>query len=139
MKHPPQNIRNKVIDGIRIFNKHIFNRITLTLAESGKGPFSVVYHIGRHSGRTYRTPVLASYVDETIIIPLSYGENVDWLRNILAQGGCEIIRKKKRMGATNPEVIGSATAFAILPEKRRKLFECFKMEKFLRLQVIEKK
>jgi deazaflavin-dependent oxidoreductase (nitroreductase family) len=111
----------------------------LTLAESEKGPFSVVYHIGRHSGRSYRTPVLASYIDETIIIPLSYGENVDWLRNILAKGGCEIILKKKRMGATNPEVIGTATAVAILPEKRRKLFERFKIEKFLRLQVIEKK
>jgi hypothetical protein len=43
------------------------------------------------------------------------------------------------MRATNPEVIGSATVFVILPEKRRKLFERFKIEKFLRLQVIEKK
>ena len=139
MKHPPQYLHNKVIDGIRIFNKYIFNRITLAFAESGKGPFSVIYHKGRHSGRTYRAPVLASYVDETIIIPLSYGEKVDWLRNTLAQGGCEIIRKNERIGATNPEVIDSAAAFAILPEKRRRLFERFKMEKFLRLQVVGKK
>jgi deazaflavin-dependent oxidoreductase (nitroreductase family) len=111
----------------------------LAIAKSGKGPFSVVYHIGRQSGRTYRTPVLASYVEDKIIIPLSYGEDVDWLRNILAQDDCEIVRKNTRIGATNPEVIDSATALAILPEKRRKLFERFKTDKYLRLLVNEKK
>jgi len=93
--------------------------------------------MGRKSGRTYRTPVLASYVGETIIIPLSYGENVDWLRNILAQGGCEIVRKNKRVAAANPVVIDSEISFAVLPEKRRKLFERFKMDRFLRMHVIE--
>ncbi|NIS80855.1 MAG: nitroreductase [Anaerolineales bacterium] len=134
-KDSPQNPSNKAIDRIRIFNKYIFNRITLTFAE--RGPFSVVYHIGWRSGRTYRTPVLASFVGETIIIPLSYGENVDWLRNILARGGCEIVRKNKRIAATKPEVLDSTAAFAILPENRRKLLERFKVEKFLRLQAIE--
>jgi hypothetical protein len=43
------------------------------------------------------------------------------------------------MGATNPEVIDSAVALAILPEKHQKLFERTKEEKFLRLQVNEKK
>jgi len=139
MKHPPASVRSKFIDGIRIFNKTIFNRITLRLTESGKGPFSIICHIGRQSGRTYRTPVFASYNGETIIIPLSYGENVDWLRNILAQGGCEIIHKKKRMSATNPEVIDSAIALTLLPEKRREVFERFNLKKFVRLQIIERK
>jgi deazaflavin-dependent oxidoreductase (nitroreductase family) len=138
MKRKPSNLRSKIIDGIRIFNKYIFNRITLTLAKSGRGPFSVVHHKGRRSGRTYRTPVLASYVDEMIIIPLSYGEKVDWLRNVLAQGGCEIVRKKKRISATDPEVIDSSVAYEVLPEKRRELFERHKMEKFLCLRMIEK-
>ena len=71
MKNPPQDPHNKVSDRISIIlNKYIFNPITLTLTERGKGPLSVVYHVGRHSGRTYRTPVLASFVDDTIIIPL---------------------------------------------------------------------
>ena len=138
MEHQPSNLRSKIMDGIRVFNKYIFNRFTLALTKSGKGPFSIVYHKGRRSGRTYRTPVLASYVDGMIIIPLSYGENVDWLRNVLAQGRCEIVRKKKSIIATNPEVVDSSVAYEVLPEKRRELFERHKMEKFLRLRVIEK-
>ena len=139
MKPPSQNLHNKFMDGIRIFNKYIFNRITLAFTESGKGPFSVLYHIGRHSGRTYRTPVLASYVDDAIIIPLSYGENVDWCRNVIAQGGCEIVHKNKRMSVRNPQVIDFAVGLEVLPDERRKLFERFKLEKFLRLQVNEEK
>lgn len=134
MGKPAKNMRNKFIDSIRSFNKYIFNRITLTFAESEVGPFSVIYHTGRHSGRAYRTPVLATFVGEAIIIPLSYGENVDWLRNVLAQGGCEIVRKNQRFTVENPEVIDSPVALAILPEKRRKLFARFKLEKFLRLE-----
>jgi deazaflavin-dependent oxidoreductase (nitroreductase family) len=137
MKRPPQYSNSKLIDGIRIFNKYIFNRMILTLAKSGRGPFSVVYHRGRRSGRTYRTPVLASYIGERIIIPLSYGENVDWLRNVLAQGSCHILRKNESIATANPEVIDSDAAFAILPVKRRELFERFKVEKFLCLRVVE--
>jgi deazaflavin-dependent oxidoreductase (nitroreductase family) len=139
MKQHPHHPHNISIDGSRLLNKYLFNRIIIALAKSGKGPFSVVYHVGRQSGRTYRTPVLASYVEDKIIIPLSYGENVDWLRNILAHGGCEIIYKDRKMGATNPKVIGSMDAFVILPEKRRRLFERFETEKFLLLMVIENK
>jgi deazaflavin-dependent oxidoreductase (nitroreductase family) len=139
MKQQPQHLRSTSTNVSRLLNKYFFNRIVLTNTKSGKGPLSVVYHIGRQSGRTYQTPVLASYVEDKIVIPLSYGENVDWLRNVLAQGSCEISHKNRRMGATNPEVIDSAVALAILPEKRRKLFERTKEEKFLRLQVINKK
>lgn len=138
MKQKSQNQQTTSIDRSRQLNKYIFNRIVLTIAKSGMGPFSVVFHIGRQSGRTYRTPVLASYVEDKILIPLSYGENVDWLRNILAQGGCEISYKNRKVGATNPIVIDSTAAFAMLPEKRRKLFERFKTDRFLCLKVIKK-
>jgi deazaflavin-dependent oxidoreductase (nitroreductase family) len=137
MTQPPKSLHNKFLDGVRVFNKYIFNHITLTFAGSEKGPFSVLYHTGRRSGRSYRTPVLATYLDGTIIIPLSYGENVDWLRNILAAGCCEIQHKNVRILAINPVVMDAAAALAMLPEERRKLLERFKLEKYLRLQVLD--
>ena len=136
MEPASKDLHDKFLNGILIFNKYIFNRITLKFAGKRKVPFSIMRHVGRHSGRTYQTPVLASYMDEVVLIPLSYGENVDWLRNILAQGGCELCWQNQWMRAINPLVIDSKTAIAILPEKRRKLFERFKLEKFLRMQVM---
>lgn len=136
MKQSNHNLHQKFLNAIRHFNKYIFNHITLTFAGTGFGPFSVVRHIGRHSSRIYHTPVLASYSGETVIIPLSYGENVDWLRNIMAKGGCEIRWQSKWIRVGNPEVLDAESAFSLLPEDRRKLFERFKLEKFLQLRVV---
>jgi deazaflavin-dependent oxidoreductase (nitroreductase family) len=138
MKYPSRTFHHKFIYGIRIINKYFFNRITLFLAAHGKGPFSIICHLGRKSGRAYQTPVLASYIDEMAVIPLSYGEDVDWLKNILAQGGCEIIRTKKRLNGISPEVVDSTVALALLPDKRRKLFRRFNLEKFVQVHLIER-
>ena len=135
MKQPTHDMHQKFLDAVRTFNKYIFNLLILTFAESRIGPFLVVYYRGRHSGRVYRSPVLASYVGGMVIIPLSYGEHVDWLRNVQAQVGCEIVRQNKKMRATDPFVLDSQTAFTILLEQRRKLFSRFKVEKFVRLYI----
>jgi hypothetical protein len=81
----------------------------------------------------YKTPVLATYVDEYIFIPLPYGDHVDWLRNILASDGCKIWWKDKEITASDPNVIESETALSSLPEDRRELFQRSDVEKFLRL------
>jgi deazaflavin-dependent oxidoreductase (nitroreductase family) len=134
-----QGFRQKVINLVRVFNKHILNRMILALAETGKGPYTVVYHVGRRSGKVYSTPVFAYYNGETIIVPLPYGENVDWLRNVLAKGNCEIVGNRSKMTAANLEILESAAALPLLPRWRGKVFQIFKIEKFLRLKAIEKK
>jgi len=135
MEKQNEGFHQKFINSIRLFNKFFFNRITLRIARRGKSPFSIVRQTGRRTGRIYETPVLASYIGKTVVIPLSYGENVDWLRNILRQGGCEIFWKDQWIHAANPMVIESVHALEILPKKRRKLLTRFKVNKFLQLEI----
>lgn len=125
----------KFLDKVRSFNKHIFNRFTLALTRAGLGPYTIIYHTGRRSGRVYQTPVLATCIREMALIPLPYGEHVDWLRNILAAEGCTMFRKGHHISATHPVVLDGATALALLPEKRRRLFARFSIPSFLQLQV----
>jgi hypothetical protein len=40
------------------------NRVTSRMARSGHGPFSLIRHVGRRSGRTYETPVILATVPE---------------------------------------------------------------------------
>jgi len=129
-----RSLLDRFMDGVRIFNKYIFNHFTLFIARRGVGPFSVVIHQGRRSGRTYQTPVMASYVGDKIVIPLTYGDHVDWLQNILAQGGCEMIWHRERFLVTNPNVVDTQTATADLPANRRDLFLRFDIDQFLSLQ-----
>lgn len=72
-----------------------------------------------------------------VIIPLSYGEQVDWLQNVLAVDKCELMRNNHRTIGEQPEVITAVEASTLLPENRRNLFERFEVEKFLRLTVVE--
>lgn len=67
------------------------NRVTSRIARSRHGPFSLVRHVGRKSGRTYETPVILAKVPEGFMAELTYGENVNWYRNIVAANGCVVV------------------------------------------------
>jgi deazaflavin-dependent oxidoreductase (nitroreductase family) len=71
--------------------KNTLNRVTSRAARSGRGPFSLVRHVGRKSGRVYETPIVVAAVPEGFIAELTYGENVNWYRNVVAAGGCDLL------------------------------------------------
>jgi deazaflavin-dependent oxidoreductase (nitroreductase family) len=67
------------------------NRLTKRLARTGRGPFALVRHVGRTSGRTYETPLILARVPDGFVAELTYGPGVDWYRNIVAAGGCVVV------------------------------------------------
>ncbi|THG35452.1 nitroreductase family deazaflavin-dependent oxidoreductase [Glaciibacter flavus] len=71
--------------------QHTLNPVTLRLAHWGHGPFSLIRHVGRKSGRTYETPVILARVPEGFVAELTYGPEVSWYRNIIAAGGCTVV------------------------------------------------
>lgn len=97
------------------FNRHVTNRITRPLA--GKLPgFAIVIHTGRWSGRIYQTPVNAFRDGGDYIIALTYGPDTDWVRNVLAAGGAEIVTRGQRIRLINPRVsTDTAVRWAPLP------------------------
>ncbi|MFD4992582.1 nitroreductase family deazaflavin-dependent oxidoreductase [Cellulosimicrobium cellulans] len=72
-------------------NKRFLNPVMLRVA-TGVGPMAVVRHVGRRSGRVYRTPVFAFAYRTTpadpvrVVLALTYGPDVDWVRNVDAAG-----------------------------------------------------
>lgn len=73
--------------------KNTLNRATTRLARAGHGPFSLIRHVGRTSGRIYETPVILARVPEGFVAELTYGDDVNWYRNIVAAGGCVVVYK----------------------------------------------
>jgi len=69
------------------------NRVTRPLAKAGRGPFSLVRHVGRKSGRTFETPLILAATDGGFVAELTYGDQVNWYRNIMAAGECEVVVK----------------------------------------------
>lgn len=73
------------------FNRVVTNRIQGVYAWF-LPPWAVICHRGRRSGRTYRTPVMALRRGPTVAIAALYGEESDWVRNLLAVGGGQLVR-----------------------------------------------
>ncbi|HEY7718680.1 MAG TPA: nitroreductase family deazaflavin-dependent oxidoreductase [Pedococcus sp.] len=99
------------------FNRRVTNRVATPLARRLPG-FAVVHHVGRRSGRPYRTPVNLFPVEGGYVIALTYGPDTDWLRNVLAEGGCELEVRGRRVRCTSPVVFHDPSAARIrLPER----------------------
>ena len=89
--------------GIARFNRRFTNKLTLRVAGYLPG-FAIVSHVGRKSGRTYRTPVNAFRTEGGYIIALIYGAQSDWVKNVLAAGSCELQTRGRRVRLTNPRI-----------------------------------
>jgi len=69
-----------------------------------------VRHVGRKSGRQYVTPVGAGLAGRTFVIPLTFGNQSNWSRNIRAAGGCTIRMNGVDYQVTRPELADWAQA-----------------------------
>ncbi|MEB3021562.1 nitroreductase family deazaflavin-dependent oxidoreductase [[Mycobacterium] crassicus] len=86
------------------FNRHVTNPIQRMWA--GWAPsFGILEHVGRRSGKPYRTPLSVFSTDDGVAILLTYGPDRDWLKNITAAGGGKMRRHGKTFVVTEPRVM----------------------------------
>jgi deazaflavin-dependent oxidoreductase (nitroreductase family) len=91
-------------------NKRVFNP---SAVRSGK--WQVIHHVGRTSGRRYRTPLDAQRTDDGYIFTLVYGSRSDWVQNVLAAGTAQLEDGGETVDLVDPRLIGAEAAFAQLP------------------------
>jgi deazaflavin-dependent oxidoreductase (nitroreductase family) len=78
-------------------------------------PLALVHHVGRKSKRPYRTPVVAFRSAAGFVIPMTYGRDVDWARNLLSAHGCQLERMGRRFTLCNPRIVAFKAAQSHLP------------------------
>jgi len=91
--------------GLARFNRVVTNRISRPLAGWLPG-FAVIVHRGRKSGTQYRTPVNAWLDDDDVIVALTYGKETDWLKNLTAAEGGEVVAGRTTYPVGRPLLIG---------------------------------
>jgi len=82
-------------------------------------PLAVVHHVGRKSKRPYRTPVVAFRSANGFVIPMTYGRDVDWARNLLSARGCRLQQMGRQFALCNPRIVAFKAAEAHLPSAVR--------------------
>ena len=93
---------------VAAFNRTILNRITGRFANRLPG-FGIVTHVGRKSGRLYRTPVNVFRAPDGFLIALTYGRDSEWVRNVLSAGACQLETRRLLYQASAPTIVHDPT------------------------------
>jgi deazaflavin-dependent oxidoreductase (nitroreductase family) len=67
--------------------------------------FAVLMHRGRKSGRTYRTPVNVFRHGDDYLFFLTYGSDVEWVKNVLSARRCSIETHGQVVDLVEPALI----------------------------------
>lgn len=84
------------------------NRITSLFAGWLPG-FGILKHVGRKSGKVYRTPVNVFRAHNRFVIALTYSSKSEWVKNVIAAGGCELRTRGKQYRLSAPKVVRDPT------------------------------
>jgi deazaflavin-dependent oxidoreductase (nitroreductase family) len=114
------------------FNLLVTNRVLGPFARHVPG-FAVVLHVGRRSGRTYRTPVSLFRRGDGYVIALFYGADSQWVRNVVAAGGADIETRGRRLRLAGPEVVRDP-ARSLVPKPVRLVLRVADVDAFMLLE-----
>src|SRR5512132_4220583 len=111
-------------------NRRVFNPI-----EIRRGVRPVLAHVGRSSGKTYRTPLDAHPVpDGYVFIPM-YGPRTDWVRNVLAAGTARLAVGGEEIQLDSAQLVRKADVWPLLPTNTKTPPTISDESKLLRMHV----
>jgi deazaflavin-dependent oxidoreductase (nitroreductase family) len=114
------------------FNRYVTNPLARRIA--GWAPmFAIVYHRGRRSGRRYSTPINIFQTDDGFVIALTYGPDVDWVKNILAAREAEIYHRSRLIRVLRPVLIPTYVGMAAMPRLVRLILRMINVTEFVHL------
>ena len=117
------------------FVSHTVNRITGPMVRAGRGPWALLRHVGRRSGRVYETPLLLARTADGFVAELTYGTGVDWYRNIVAAGRCVVVRRGVEYRVDRIEPCPTAEGLAAFALPQRTVLRLARRHEFRRLHV----
>src|SRR5262245_35164592 len=67
--------------------------------------FGILRHRGRKTGRIYETPINVFRRGDTYLFFLTYGSDVQWVKNVLAAGCCSLETRGRVVELVEPELV----------------------------------
>jgi deazaflavin-dependent oxidoreductase (nitroreductase family) len=119
---------------MRPFTTRFVNPVTRRLVRWLPG-FGIIRYRGRRSGNVYRTPMNVFQHGDSYIFALTYGPDVQWVKNVLATGRAELEIRRHRVRLADPEVIHDP-ARRLMPLPVRFFLGLMRVSMFLRMRIV---
>jgi deazaflavin-dependent oxidoreductase (nitroreductase family) len=117
---------------LRPYTTRFFNPLSRRVAGRLPG-FGILTYPGRKSGRVYRTPINVFRRGEHYLFALTYGSDVNWVKNVLAAGDCDLRTVGRDVHLVEPEVFIDARA-SVMPIPVRWFLRFLRTTEFLRMR-----
>lgn len=111
-------------------NKRLFNKMELK-----RGVRPVLNHVGRSSGKRYRTPLDAHRVEGGYMFILVYGSGSDWVKNVLAAGTAVLEIDGDEIDLVSPRLVSSDEAWKLMPEGTKTPPSLLRINELLQMDV----
>lgn len=118
---------------LRPFTTRLFNPLSRHFAGWLPG-FGILSYVGRKSGRLYRTPLNVFKRGDSYVFALTYGSEVDWVRNVLAAGHADLRTRGRDIHLVEPELFVDPTRH-LMPLPVRIVLRLNDVQEFLRVKV----
>lgn len=95
--------------------------------------FAILRYRGRKTGRSYRVPMNVFRSGDEYVFALTYGGDVDWVKNVLAAGEVEMTTCGREVRLVEPRLIVDPTR-RLVPEPVRTFLGLLDVSEFLRMR-----
>ena len=95
--------------------------------------FAIISYRGRKSGKTYHTPMNVFRDGDEYVFALTYGSDVEWVKNVLAAGEAELRIRNTTIPLTDPEMFVDPTRH-LMPLPVRIMLGLTRVSEFLRMR-----
>ncbi len=116
---------------MRPFTTGVFNRFSRHFA-AWLPAFGLVEHRGRKSGKMYRTPLNVFRDGSDWIFALTYGSDVDWVKNVLGSGEATLIKRRSATPLRSPQLFIDERR-SVMPFPVRQFLGLLRVSEFLRM------
>ncbi len=106
------------------FNRRVTNPAARSITPWLPG-LGTLEHVGRKSGKRYRTPLLVFKTRDGFAILIGYGLESDWLKNVLAGGPSVLHKRREAIVLTSPRIVGKAEAATLVVPASRLFYRLF--------------
>jgi deazaflavin-dependent oxidoreductase (nitroreductase family) len=121
------------LQGIRPFTIRFVNPITRLVAGWLPG-FGILRYRGRTSGREYRTPMNVFRRGDHMVFALTYGPDVQWVKNVFAAGELDVRTLGRDVHLIEPELFRDPSQRE-MPSPIRPFLHAMRVTEFLRMRV----
>jgi deazaflavin-dependent oxidoreductase (nitroreductase family) len=96
--------------------------------------WAVLRHRGRRSGREYEVPVGLRAAPDAYYVALVFGDRTQWVRNVMAAGGCSVRWRGRDIALTDPTIVRADEAAFAFPAVLRWMMRAVGADQLIRFR-----